>query len=216
MSEAAEQRGYTEWQCAECGHGHPKNNPPCDRCGRMKLEKTRVTAADFDGDVEPPTLLDEARQRPVLTSVAALAVLSVVALALAWPVTVHSPFGDGVYGPVPAEAPDGDGEMTAGELRHRLDRQVSTTGMHWRGQWFEVGYETAATDRASFRAEVRHVVESYAAYVAAGGESERLQVTVRVDGDAAGSYYVEREWVAGSDGSPGEDVVERVLGTVGE
>lgn len=207
----AAEPGYTEWRCADCGHGHPKNNPPCDRCGLMQLEKTRVTAADFDGEVEPPSLLDEARDRPYLTAAAAVTLLAVVAVVLAWPFTVHSPVGDDIYGPVAAEAPDEEGPLTAGELRHRLDGELATTSMWWRGNWLEVNYATTATSRSTFVAEVRHVVDSYAAYVAAGGDAERLQVVVRVEGDRAGSFYVEREWVAGGES---DDVVTRVLGTI--
>jgi len=33
----------TVWSCADCGREHPKNSPPCSRCGGMKLEKETKT-----------------------------------------------------------------------------------------------------------------------------------------------------------------------------
>jgi ribosomal protein L37E len=29
----------TTWVCTECGRSHPRNNPPCSRCGAMSLEQ---------------------------------------------------------------------------------------------------------------------------------------------------------------------------------
>jgi ribosomal protein L40E len=29
----------TTWVCTECGRSHPRNNPPCSRCGSMHLER---------------------------------------------------------------------------------------------------------------------------------------------------------------------------------
>lgn len=35
-----------EWECSDCGRTHPKNSPPCSRCGNMQLES--VEANQFD------------------------------------------------------------------------------------------------------------------------------------------------------------------------
>ncbi|GGL58012.1 CAP domain-containing protein [Halocalculus aciditolerans] len=32
--------GEFEWRCKECGTRHPKNSPPCKKCGSMRFEKS--------------------------------------------------------------------------------------------------------------------------------------------------------------------------------
>jgi ribosomal protein L44E len=41
----------TVWACSDCGRAHPRNNPPCSRCGGMTFEREeRVFDADDDWD----------------------------------------------------------------------------------------------------------------------------------------------------------------------
>ena len=35
--------GQFEWVCQDCGRGHPKNSPPCSRCGGMDLEREPIS-----------------------------------------------------------------------------------------------------------------------------------------------------------------------------
>lgn len=44
---------YVEWRCQSCDRAHPKNNPPCSRCGHETLERHRVDAADVTVEETP-------------------------------------------------------------------------------------------------------------------------------------------------------------------
>jgi len=43
---------YTQWRCEECGREHPRNNPPCVRCGSMQFEHEQVEDIDIQNYVE--------------------------------------------------------------------------------------------------------------------------------------------------------------------
>ena len=40
----------TVWACTECGRQHPRNNPPCSRCGNMALEQREQHFEDIQPD----------------------------------------------------------------------------------------------------------------------------------------------------------------------
>ena len=50
MAEGDGEAGYAEWRCRNCGHGVPKHNPPCSRCGNMRFERVEVRASEFDDE----------------------------------------------------------------------------------------------------------------------------------------------------------------------
>ena len=110
---------FSEWRCTECGHGHPKNNPPCDRCGNMRFELIETDPDEFVPG-EGSSYLDILRENAAL-AVAASLVLSVVGLTVlanAGVFVLADPFGLGYrYGVVDAVEPDDDGTLTAGEFR---------------------------------------------------------------------------------------------------
>lgn len=70
-------QSYVEYRCTACGKGHPRNTPPCDRCGNMDLEP--VTVRDVDVD----EYLPETPGFPTRELVAAVAVVALVVAALA-------------------------------------------------------------------------------------------------------------------------------------
>lgn len=69
----SESSTITVWECADCGKEHTKNSPPCNRCGRMNLQKTQKTVET--GDLSATGYLD------ALTPAYAVGLIAVVLLA---------------------------------------------------------------------------------------------------------------------------------------
>lgn len=69
---------YIEYRCTSCGKGHPRNNPPCDRCGNMEFEAVTVEDVDVDD------YLPEGPGFPTRELAAAVGVIALVAVALAF------------------------------------------------------------------------------------------------------------------------------------
>lgn len=91
--DAADAPAYTEWQCTECGTGHPRNTPPCRRCGNMQFERVAVESGDVSDYVPTTGWLDV--ERRYLAGI--FLVVAVVALAGLGVVPVP---GDGLSGGV--------------------------------------------------------------------------------------------------------------------
>lgn len=188
---------YDVWRCPECGHEHPKNNPPCDRCGAMRLERVQVTEDDFESELDTPSFLDLMAENPLPVVVAALvlAVAAVAVLAGAGVFVVSDPFGLGYrYGAVDAVQPDDDGTFTAGEFRAAVEEEYRVETVRYSGRQLELVYETGATSNEAFTGEVATVAELYARYVSSGGDAERLRIVATSDGNRVGRLTVESSW----------------------
>jgi len=68
----------TVWVCPECGRDHPKNAPPCSRCGHTTLERT--TRRIDDDELAAPSYRDLATPRYLVALVAVLALAAVFVL----------------------------------------------------------------------------------------------------------------------------------------
>jgi hypothetical protein len=68
----------TVWVCPECGRDHPKNAPPCSRCGNAKLE--RETRRVDDDELSAPGYGDLVTPRYLVALVAVLALGTVFVL----------------------------------------------------------------------------------------------------------------------------------------
>jgi hypothetical protein len=185
---------FSEWRCTECGHGHPKNNPPCDRCGNMQFELVETDPSAFEPG-SGASYLDILRENAALAVVAFL-VVSVAALAVlanAGVFVLADPFGLGFrYGAVEAVQPDGDGTLTAGEFAGLVAEEHDVQGVSWSGRTLELRYATNADSGGALGAELGDIAVTYAEYVERGGDAARLQVTaVREDGRGA-RIVVER------------------------
>ncbi|WP_255150857.1 hypothetical protein [Halorarius halobius] len=184
MSGDDPERRYTEWRCTNCGHGVPKNNPPCDRCGNMSFEQVEVTGGDFDDEIAGASTLELLRENALTVgaAVAILLVVSVAGLASAGVFVVADPFGLGYkFGAVEAVQPDDDGTLTAAELHGRVTAAHRDTSMRWYGRGLELSYRSDAGTDAALVEEVTTVATWYAEYVGDGGEAASLEVTVRTD-----------------------------------
>jgi hypothetical protein len=185
---------FSEWRCTECGHGHPKNNPPCDRCGNMRFELVETDPTEF----EPgggASYLDILRENAALAA-AAFLVLSVVGLTVlanAGVFVLADPFGLGYrYGAVDAVEPDDDGTLTAGEFAGLVAADYDVQSVAWAGRTLELRYATSADSGGAIGSELADVAVTYAEYVGSGGDAAQLQVTaVREDGRGA-RIVVER------------------------
>jgi ribosomal protein L37E len=193
-------RRYQEWRCTACGHAHPKNHPPCDRCGNMSFELVEVDGEDFDAELRGTSYLQILRENWVLASVAFLvvAVAGVAVLTSSGLFVLSDPFGLGIrYGVVDAAEPDGDGQSSAAEFRGRLAGDVDVETLRWSGRELQLVYETRASSNAELREELGTVGERYAEYVANGGDGERLRVrVVSGGGGTVARVTVERDWAA--------------------
>jgi hypothetical protein len=188
---------YDVWRCPECGHEHPKNNPPCDRCGAMRLDRVQVTEEDFESELEAPGFLDLLAENPLPAVVAAvvLSVAAVAVLAGSGVFVVSDPFGLGYrYGAVDAVQPDDDGTFTAGEFRAAVAENYRVETVRYSGRQLELVYETDATSNEAFTGEVAAVAELYARYVSSGGDTERLRIVATSDGNRVGRLTVESSW----------------------
>jgi len=188
---------YDVWRCPECGHEHPKNNPPCDRCGAMRLDRAEITGEDFDSELEVPGFLDLLAENP-LPAVAAFLVVSVAAVAVlvgSGAFVLSDPFGLGYrYGAVEAVEPDGDGTFTAGEFRGAVAEEYEVETVRYSGRRLELVYRTDSTSNEGFTGEVATIAELYARYAASGGEAERLRIVATADGNREGRLTVESSW----------------------
>lgn len=211
---------YDVWRCPECDHEHPKNNPPCDRCGAMRLDRVRVTEDDFESELETPSFLDLLAENPLPAVVAAvvLAVAAVAVLAGSGVFVVSDPFGLGYrYGAVDAVEPDDDGTFTAGEFRAAVEEEYEVETVRYSGRRLELVYETGAGSDESFTGEVATIAELYARYAASGGDVERLRIVATDDGDRERQFIVESAWArefAGGDLSR-EEYLSRIASTGG-
>jgi hypothetical protein len=188
---------YTEWRCTNCGYGVPKNNPPCDRCGAMRLDRVEITGADFDSELEAPGFPDLLAENP-LAAVAAFLVVSVAAVAVlvgSGAFVLSDPFGLGYrYGAVEAVEPDGDGTFTAGEFRGAVAEEYEVETVRYSGRRLELVYRTDSNSNEGFTGEVATIAELYARYAASGGEAERLRIVATADGNRVGRLTVESSW----------------------
>jgi hypothetical protein len=84
-----------EWRCTNCGHGVPKNNPPCDRCGNMRFAQAEVSEHDFDEEITAASTAEILRENAGLVcAVGAVLLVVVVATLVSTGVFVVSdPFG---------------------------------------------------------------------------------------------------------------------------
>ena len=188
---------YDVWRCPECGHEHPKNNPPCDRCGAMRLDRVEVTEDDFEAELDTPSFLDLIAENPLpaVVAVAILAVAAVAVLAGSGVFVVSDPLGLGYrYGAVDAVEPDDDGTFTAGEFRAAVAAEYEVETVRYSGRQLELVYETGADSNEAFTDEVATVAELYARHVASGGDTERLRIVATSDGNRVGRLTVESEW----------------------
>lgn len=211
---------YDVWRCPECGHEHPKNNPPCDRCGAMRLDRVQVTEEDFESELEAPSFLDLVAENPLPAIVAAvvLAVAGVAVLAGSGVFVVSDPFGLGYrYGAVEAVEPDDDGTFTAGEFRAAVEEEYEVETVRYSGRRLDLVYRTEAASDEAFTGEVATIAELYARYAASGGNAERLRIVATDDGDRVGRLTVESSWArefAAGDLSR-EEYLSRIASTAG-
>jgi len=121
----------TVWVCPSCGREHPKNSPPCSRCGASKLEMEEKRVADYDVGAATS-------YRDLVTPRYAVAVLAALAVGLLFVAgvtgLVHVP---GISPPalaladVPGEAERADGlELAAVEAAYleRLNEARTAAG----------------------------------------------------------------------------------------
>jgi hypothetical protein len=193
----APQMRYDVWRCPECGHEHPKNNPPCDRCGAMRLDQVEITEDDFESELETPSFLDLLAENPLPAVVAAvvLGVAAVAVLAGSGVFVLSDPFGLGYrYGAVEAVEPDDDGTFTAGEFRAAVEEEYEVETVRYSGRRLELVYETGAGSGQAVTGEVATVAELYARYAASGGDAERLRIVATDGGDRVRRLTVESSW----------------------
>lgn len=175
--------GYTEWRCTNCGHGVPKHNPPCDRCGNMAFEQAEVSESDFDAEIRGPSTLELLREN-ALTVGAAVAILLVGTVALsasAGLFVVSDPFGLGYrFGAVEATAPNDDGTLTAAEFHGKVADAHDDTSLRWHGRGLQLSYTSTADSNAVLAAEVTRIATWYATYVDGGGTARSLRITAAV------------------------------------
>jgi uncharacterized protein YkwD len=103
-----------EWMCPECGRTHPKNSPPCSRCGNMQLESVKANQFDEDETSGGLGLFDVAK------FVGALAVVAVLVFAAT---------NAGILGQTQtsiAEEPNPTVENVPGEANESSDLDLST------------------------------------------------------------------------------------------
>ena len=70
------------WRCPECGRSQPRNEPPCARCGHMRLERVEGDRSDPD-----PTPVTERGVVGVAARVAKAATLSLAVVVAVLGVT---------------------------------------------------------------------------------------------------------------------------------
>ncbi|MFB6304127.1 MAG: hypothetical protein ABEH47_03095 [Haloferacaceae archaeon] len=213
--------GYTEWRCENCGHGVPKNNPPCSRCGNMRFEQVVVRESDFDEATRVPSTAEVLRDNARLAgaSVAVVLVVAVVGLASAGVFVLSDPLGLGYrYGAVDAAPDDGDGTLTAAELHGRVAAEHADASLRWRGRELRLSYRTTAASNAVVATELVQVAEWYAAYVDDGGDAARLRITATVGERGRARVTVERaDAAAFADGTLSRSEYRtRVLGSSGD
>lgn len=183
MSDAAEpERRYTEWRCTNCGHGVPKNNPPCDRCGNMQFEQVEVSAGDFSDEIAGASTRELLRDNAITVgaAVAILLVVAVAGLASAGVFVVSDPVGLGYkFGAVEPVQPNDDGTLTEAELHGRVAETYADTSMRWYGQGLELSFSSDAGSNAALVEDVTTVATWYAQYVGDGGAASSLEITVR-------------------------------------
>jgi hypothetical protein len=184
---------FSEWRCTNCGHGHPKNNPPCDRCGTMQFELVETDPEEFvnASGVTYGELIGENRFLVGIV-VLLLAVGGLAALAGAGVFVLSDPVGLGYrYGAVEAVEPNDDGQLTAGEFHSLVATDTEVQSVSWSGRTLTLSYATEAASNDVLRAEVGDIAVQYAGYVDRGGDAARLRVeAVREDG-RSGSVTVE-------------------------
>lgn len=185
MSESPEEieYGYTAWQCTNCGHEVPKNNPPCDRCGNMAFEQIEVHESDFAEEIRGPSNLQLLREHAlsVGAGVAILLVVAVAVLANAGVFVVSDPFGLGYrYGAVEAVSPNDDGTLTAGEFHGRVAAAYDDTRLQWDGRDLALAYRSSATSGGAVADELTRIATWYATYVHDGGTARQLRITATV------------------------------------
>lgn len=185
MSESSEEieYGYTAWQCTNCGHEVPKNNPPCDRCGNMAFEQIEVHESDFADEIRGPSNRQLLREHAlsVGAGVAILLVVAVAVLANAGVFVVSDPFGLGYrYGAVEAVAPNDDGTLTAGEFHGRVAAAYDDTSLQWDGRNLALAYRSSATSSGALADELTRIATWYATYVDDGGTARQLRITATV------------------------------------
>lgn len=206
MSESSEEveYAYTAWQCTNCGHEVPKNNPPCDRCGNMAFEQVEVHEADFAEEIQGPGNLQLLRENALTvgTGVAILLLVAVAVLANAGVFVLADPFGLGYrYGAVDAVQPNDDGRLTAGEFHGLVAAEYDDTTVRWDGRKLTLRYRTSANGEAAVADELVTIAKWYATYVNDGGAARRLRITaistdgprfrVTVPGTAARRYATD-------------------------
>jgi hypothetical protein len=177
------ERGYSEWRCTNCGHGVPKKNPPCNRCGNMQFEEVHVRDSDFDEEVRGVSNVQLLKENAatVLASVVIVVGVVLFALASAGVFVLSDPVGLGYrYGAVDATPPDDDGTLTAAEFHGRVAADFADTSLTWSGRGLQLSYTSAASSNAALADEVTRIATAYADYVSDGGEADSLQITARV------------------------------------
>jgi hypothetical protein len=189
-------RRYTEWRCTACGHAHPKNHPPCDRCGAMSFEMAEVEATDFDAELRGPSYPELLRENWLLAAVAGAVVLvaGVAVLTSTGVFVLSDPLGLGYrYGAVEAVEPNDDGRFTAGELHARLEADHDVEAVRWSGRELRVVYTTEAGSQTELRDEVVAIGRAYGEYARAGGGGDRLRVVATAEGRTVARVPVDRE-----------------------
>jgi hypothetical protein len=187
--------GYTEWRCESCGHGTPRNNPPCNRCGNMSFEQVEVHASDFDEATRAAGTRELLREnaRTVGAAVALVLVVGTATLASAGVFVLSDPLGLGYrYGAVDAVTPDDDGRLTAAELHGRAAAVHDDTALRWSGRRLELAYDSRAGSNAALAAEFVRIGGWYATYVDDGGDAARLRITAAVGERGRARVTVER------------------------
>ncbi|WP_435196307.1 hypothetical protein [Natronomonas sp. EA1] len=184
-SDSASEYGYTEWRCTNCGHGVPKQNPPCDRCGNMSFEQVEVRASDFDEEIEGASTLELVRENIGSVGGGLLILLGVALflLANAGVFVLADPFGLGYrYGAVEPVAPDSDGTLTAAEFHGTVAAEYGETSLAWSGRTLELSYTSTASENGALTEEITAIAITYATYVGDGGDAAALQITATVEG----------------------------------
>ncbi|WP_255197134.1 hypothetical protein [Halorarius litoreus] len=188
MSDEELEYGYTEWRCTNCGHGVPKNNPPCDRCGNMEFEQVEVHESDFDAEIQGASNRELLRQNALSVGggVAILLVVALAVLANAGVFVLSDPVGLGYrYGAVDPVTPNDDGTLTAAEFHGQLAAEFDDTSLRWSGRGLELAFRSDATSNAELAEDIMVAARGYATYVDDGGDAATLQITVEVpDGRA--------------------------------
>lgn len=188
MSESSDEveYGYTAWQCTNCGHEVPKNNPPCTRCGNMEFEQVEVREGDFDDEIRGPSNLQLLREHALTvgTGVAILLAVAVAVLASTGVFVVSDPFGLGYrYGAVNPAPTNDDGTLTVAEFHGRVDAEHADTSLRWEGRELVLSYQSSASSNAALADELTEIATWYAAYIDDGGDAERLRITALVADD---------------------------------